>query len=319
MKILVTDGIEDEAVKSLEKSFEVALKELSPGDLLKEIENYNALIVRSKTKVTKELIAKGKNLKVIGRAGVGVDNIDVPAATARGIVVVNAPLASTVSVAELAIGHMLCLARKIPQADVSVKAGRWEKKTFKGIELCGKVLGFIGSGRIGGDVVKRAKVFGMKCISYDPYLPKDVADKLGLELVELDRVLVESDFLTIHAVLTDETKGMIGEKELGKMKKTAFIVNCARGGIINESALYQALKDGKIAGAALDVFENEPPINSPLLTLPNVVFTPHLGASTEEAQQRAGITIAEQVTKAFKGEKPEFIVNKEVWDKFKLG
>lgn len=318
MRILITDGFEAEAIKILEEDFEVSLKELSAGDLLKEIENYDALIVRSRTKVTEEVIVKGINLRVIGRAGVGVDNINVPVATSKGIVVVNAPLASTVSVAELALGHMLCLARKIPQADGSVKAGKWEKRAFKGIELWGKVLGFIGSGRIGGEVAKRAKTFGMKCISYDPYLPKDTAEKFGLELVDLDTVLKESDFITIHAVLTDETRGMIGEMELGKMKKTAFIVNCARGGIINENALYNALKDGKIAGAALDVFENEPPINSPLLTLSNVVFTPHLGASTEEAQERAGMTIAEQVTKAFKGEKPEFIVNRDVWDRFKV-
>lgn len=268
--------------------------------------------MRSRTKVTKEVIEEGRNLKVIGRAGVGVDNIDVDSATKKGIAVVYSPRGSTFSVAELTIGHMISLARHLTDADRSMKEGKWEKKKLKGTELYGKTLGFIGSGRIGGEVAKRAHSFGMKTIAYDPYLPKEIAKKMGVELTQLDVVLKNSDFVTIHALLTDETRGMIDEGAFDKMKETAFIINCARGGIIDETALYKALKEKKIAGAALDVFEHEPPTESSLLSLENIVFTPHIGASTNEAQIRTGVTAAEGVVKVLDGQVPDFIVNKEV-------
>jgi len=312
MKILVADKISDEAIKMLKEKHEVVFSELDPKGLLNEIEKYDALVIRSRTKVTKEVIKKGKNLKVIGRAGVGVDNIDVPEATKRKIPVVNAPGGATVSVAELTFAHMLSLARNLSKSDKTMKNGLWEKKKLKGTELCDKTLGLVGSGRIGAEVGKRAKAFGMKVIVYDPYLSKETAEKHGFEIADLDSLLKNSDFISIHTPLTDETKKMIDEKEFKKMKNTAFIVNCARGGIIDENALYNSLKEGKIRGAALDVYENEPPKNSPLLTLDNIVFTPHIGASTKEAQIRAGTITVEQVLKVLKNEKPDFCVNREI-------
>jgi len=280
---------------------------------LKNIEKYDALIVRGKTKVTAQVIEKGKNLKVVGRAGVGVDNVDLAAASKRKIAVVNAPTGSTVSVAELAIGHMLSLARKLPTADKSIKSGKWEKKAFMGTELSGKTLGLLGSGRIGTEVAKRAQAFGMKTIAHDPYLPPAIAQQNKIELVNKGSLFAESDFLSIHTALTPETKGMVGPQELAAMKKTAFLINCARGEVVQEKALAEALKSGKIAGAALDVFENEPPTGSPLLALDNVFMTPHIGASTREAQFRAGMTIVDQVDMVLRGNKPEFIVNKEIY------
>jgi D-3-phosphoglycerate dehydrogenase len=313
MKILVSDSIAKEGIEALKAAGEVTFAELSPEELLQQIEQYDAVVVRSRSKVTKEVIERAKALKVIGRAGIGVDNIDVKAATAKGIAVVNAPRSSTYSVAELALGHMLSLARMLPKADRSVKEGKWEKKAFKGIELYGKTLGFVGSGRIGIEVAARARVFGMRTMSYDPYLPAEAAQKACLDMCNLDQVLRESDFITIHAMLTPETKGMIGVAEFAKMKPTAYIINCARGGIIDETSLYNALKEKKIAGAALDVFEKEPPVDSPLLKLDNIVFSPHIGASTKEAQERAGVQVAEQVIKALRRTKPECICNPEVW------
>ncbi len=313
MKILITDGLEAEAVASLKKAHQVDVVELDAKQLLEQISPYHALIVRGRTKVTQEVFSKAANLKVVGRAGVGVDNIDVNEATARKVLVVNAPTASTVSVAELAIGHMVSWCRFLPQADKSIKEGKWEKKSFEGHELFGKTLGLIGSGRIGAEVAKRAQAFGMKVIAFDPYLPPDVAQRINVALADKDTVLRESDFLSIHAALTPETKGMIGTADLSKMKKTAVLVNCARGEIVQEAALADALKNGVIAGAALDVFEKEPPSGSPLLTAPHVVFTPHLGASTHEAQARAGAIIAEQVMKGLGGTKPEFLVNPKVY------
>ena len=315
-KILISDGIEKEAAEELRKGFEIIIKEVSPDELKADIGNYHALIVRSRSKVTKEVIEQGKSLRVIGRAGAGVDNIDVPAATAKGIMVVNAPTANTVSVAELTIGLMLALARRIPAADSSTRSGKWEKKAFMGTELDGKTLGLVGSGKIGTDVAKKAQAFRMKVIAFDPYLKKEAAHAAGITLVDsLDGLLAESDIISIHAAMTKETRGMIGKAQIEKMKKSAFIVNCARGGIADEKALYEALKEGRIAGAALDVFEKEPPEGSPLLSLTNVVYTPHIGASTREAQKRAGTIIADQVRKALKGEKPEFMVNPDAWKK----
>jgi D-3-phosphoglycerate dehydrogenase len=313
MRILVSDSIAKEGVELLRGAGEVTVAELSPEELLAQIGDYDALVVRSRTKATKDVIERGAKLRVIGRAGIGVDNIDVKAATAKGIVVVNAPRSSTVSVAELAIGHMISIARSLPRADRGTREGKWEKKQLKGVELFGKTLGFVGSGRIGGEVASRAKAFGMKTIAYDPYLPADVAQKIGVELCNLDHLLKSADFITIHAMLTDETRGMIGVAEFAKMKPTAFIVNCARGGIIDETALYNALKDKKIAGAALDVFAKEPLADSPLMKLDNIVFTPHIGASTKEGQERAGVQVAEQVIKALNRTKPDSMVNPEAW------
>ncbi len=313
MRILITDGLEAEAIASLKRAHQVDVAELDAKALLDQIPAYDALIVRGRTKVTKEVFAKTTHLKVVGRAGVGVDNIDLAEATARKVLVVNAPSASTVSVAELALGHMISWCRFLPQADKSIKEGKWEKKSFEGHEIYGKTLGLIGSGRIGAEVAKRAQAFGMRVIAFDPYLPPEIAAKINVALVPKETVLRESDFISIHAALTPETRGMMGAKDLALMKKTAVLVNCARGEIVQEAALAEALKAGVIAGAALDVFEKEPPAGSPLLSAPHVVFTPHLGASTHEAQARAGAIIAEQVMKALDGTRPDFLVNPKVY------
>jgi len=312
MKILITDGLDPAAVSTLRRVHEVDVKELDANGLREAIPGYQALIVRSRTKVTKDVLARAANLKVIGRAGVGVDNIDLDAATARGIVVVNAPTASTVSVAELAIGHMLSLYRQLPEADRSVKAGKWEKVRLEGRELFDKTLGLIGSGRIGAEVAKRAQAFGMRVVSFDPYLPAPVAETLGVRLVDMETLLRDADVVSIHAALTAETKGLVGASEFSKMKRDAVLVNCARGEIVQEAALADALRSGAIAGAAIDVFEKEPPEGSPLLSAPNVHFTPHLGASTHEGQVRAGAIVVEQVMKVLDGKRADFIANPRV-------
>ena len=313
MKVLVTDGLEADALATLRTANEVDVDEVDAKRLLEIVGAYDALIVRGRTKVTKAVIARATRLKIVGRAGVGVDNIDVGAATARKILVVNAPTSSTTSVAELTIGHMLSLYRHLAQSDRGVKEGRWEKKALEGRELAGKVLGLVGSGRIGAEVAKRATAFGMRVLAYDPYLRQENGDRLGIELVDKIRLLEEADVVSVHAALTPETRHLVGAKELSLMKRTAILVNCARGEIVNEAALADALKAGAISGAALDVFEKEPPEGSPILSAPNVVFTPHLGASTREAQDRAGAIIVEQVIQALSGQRPEFLVNREVY------
>ncbi len=313
MKILVADSIATSAVEVLRKNFEVVEHHFSPSELLDEISKYDAIIVRSGTKVTRKVIENADQLKVIGRAGVGVDNIDVEAATEKRIFVVNSPRASTISVAEIAIAYMLALCRNLIQATIETKIGKWPKKQLKGTELYGKTLGFIGCGRIGAEVAKRVQVFGMTCLVYDPYLPPEVSAKIGVEMTtDLDKLFRVSDIITIHAWLTDETRGMVGENELEKMKPTAFLVNCARGGIIDEDALYDALKEKKIAGAALDVFSEEPARENNLFELDNLYVSPHIAASTKEAQERAGQVTAEQVRKVLTGQKPEFCVNPEL-------
>ncbi|UCG89817.1 MAG: hypothetical protein JSU57_04990 [Candidatus Heimdallarchaeota archaeon] len=310
MKILIADPIATSAVEVLRKNFEVIEQHFSQSELLNEISNFHAIIVRSATKIPREVVKKGTQLKVIGRAGVGVDNIDVEAATEKGIFVVNSPQASTISVAEITIAYMLALSRKLIQATNKTKDGKWPKKQLMGTEMHGKTIGFIGCGRIGAEVVKRTQVFGMNCLVYDPYLPPEVPAKLGVEMTEdLDRLFRVSDFITIHAWLTDETRGMVGENELEKMKPTAFLVNCARGGIVDEDALYDALKEKKIAGAALDVFTVEPAIENKLFELENLYVSPHIAASTKEAQIRAGLVTAEQVRLVLIGQKPVFSVN----------
>ena len=313
MKVLVTDGLDPAALAALRKAHEVDVQELDAEALLAAIPAYHGIIVRSRTKVTKDVLSRATQLKVIGRSGVGVDNIDVEEATARKIVVVNAPTASTVSVAELAIGHIVSLLRHLPEADLSVRSGKWEKARFEGRELFGKTLGLLGSGRIGAEVAKRAQAFGMAVIAYDPYLSPRTAEGLGIRLVEKDQLFRDADVLSVHAALTSETRGLVGAPQLSKMKRTAILVNCARGEIVDEAALAEALRAGTIAGAAIDVFAKEPPIGSPLLTAPNAVFTPHLGASTAEAQARAGAIVAEQVIQVLAGRRPEFVVNPKVY------
>ena len=321
VKILVTDPLHEDAIKILEEVGEVEVATgLTKEQLLEKIKDADVLVVRSGTKVTRDVIERAEKLKVIGRAGVGVDNIDVEAATEKGIIVVNAPDASSISVAELTMGLMLAAARNIPQATASLKRGEWDRKRFKGIELYGKTLGVIGLGRIGQQVVKRAKAFGMNIIGYDPYIPKEVAESMGVELVDdINELCKRADFITLHVPLTPKTRHIIGREQINLMKKNAIIVNCARGGLIDEKALYEALKEKKIRAAALDVFEEEPPKDNPLLTLDNVIGTPHQGASTEEAQKAAGTIVAEQIKKVLRGELAENVVNMPNIPQEKLG
>ncbi len=310
----MTDKLADEAIKMLkDNNFEVKYEELDHDSLLNEIAEYDALIVRSRTKVTADIVEKGAsgNLKVIGRAGIGVDNIDVKKATELGIKVVNAPTGSTISVAELAVAHMLALARSIPKADSSMKRGEWIKKQLKGVELYGKTLGLIGSGRIAQHVARIAKGLGMNILVYSPHCTDEKAQKMGAKRATLEEVLKESDFVSLHIPKTEETYHLIDEEKLSLMKPTAYLINCARGGVVDEDALYRFLKEGKIAGAAIDVFEEEPPKGSKLLELENVVLSPHIGASTKEAQIRAGTICVEQVMKVLRGEEPDFWVNRQ--------
>ena len=305
MKVLVMDKVEESGLTALrrEPDIEVVMGEkMSEDELAGVIGEYDGLIVRSATKVTARVIEHAARLKVIGRAGVGVDNIDVAAATARGILVVNAPAGNTIAVAEHTIAMMLALARNIPQADAALRAGRWEKNRYVGVELRDKVLGVIGLGRIGSAVAKRAQGLEMKVLAYDPFITEEKAEMLGIDLVSLDDLLERSDFITVHIPLTSETKYMIGEKAFAKMKDGVRIVNCARGGIVDEKALYRALKSGKVAGAALDVFETEPDTKNPLFELDNFIATPHLGASTREAQLSVAVDVAQDVVAALKGE-----------------
>ena len=309
MKVLVTDGLEPAAVKTLQAHHEVLVEEVAAEGLPAALHGVHALIVRSRTKVTKLVIDAGVDLQVIARAGVGVDNIDVDAATARRIPVVNAGAASVNAVAELTLGHMLSLARHLPEAHETTRAGKWEKKRLEGTELHEKVLGLLGSGRIGAEVGRLAQAFGMRTIAFDPYLPAEVAKQRGIELVDYATLLEQSDYLSVHAALTAETRHMLGAKQLAAMKRTAYVVNCARGEIVDEAALAEALKAGTIAGAAVDVFSKEPPAGNPLIAGPNIHLTPHLGASTAEAQERVGENIADEVLRVLRGEKPQFCVN----------
>jgi D-3-phosphoglycerate dehydrogenase / 2-oxoglutarate reductase len=299
MRVLVREPIAEAGVELLRERFDVDVD--SASDLSARIADYDALIVRSGTKVTADLIDRADRLKVIGRAGVGVDNVDVAAATRRGIVVANAPQSTVVSAAEHTIALLLALARNVPQADAALREGRWERSKFGGIELAGKTLGIIGFGRIGQQVGRRARALEMRVVAYDPYVAPDRFRALGAEqATDLRPLLAESDFLTLHLTLTEETQGILGREELRAAKPGMRVVNVARGELVDEAALADALQNGHIAGAALDVFSAEP-YSGPLLELPNVVVTPHLGASTEEAQDRAGVIVAEQVCAALEG------------------
>ncbi len=298
MKILVTDELSEEGVEMLRKGGQIQVDvrpNLPHEELVKIIGDYDALIIRSGTKATADVVEAGKNLKVIGRAGVGVDNVDVKAATRRGVLVMNTPSANIISAAEHTMAMMLALARNIVPADISLKSGQWKRSKFTGIELYGKTLGIIGIGRVGGEVAKRAKSFNMKLIGYDPYIPPEVAVKLGVRLLPLEEVVSEADIITVHAALTPGTHHLVSKELIAKMKPTALVLNVARGELIDEEALYEALRDKRIAGAALDVFSKEPPTGSKLLTLDNVVVTPHLGASTKEAQEKVSVEMAEHV------------------------
>ena len=264
--------------------------------LLEVIGQYDGLAIRSATKVTEKIIAAATNLKVIGRAGIGVDNVDISAATKKGIIVMKTPFGNSITTAEHAISLMLSLARQIPEADASTRASKWEKNRFMGVEVTSKVLGIVGAGNIGSIVADRAQGLKMKVIAYDPFLTPERALDLGIEKVELDELLARADFITLHTPLTEQTRNVLSAEALAKVKNGVRIVNCARGGLIDEAALYEALKSGKVAGAALDVFLEEPAVNNPLFDLPNVICTPHLGASTTEAQENVALQVAEQIS-----------------------
>ncbi len=301
-KILITDPISEEGIEVLKKECQVDIKEgLKQDEIIAIIGGYDALMVRSQTKVTAPIIEAGKNLQVIARAGVGIDNVDVEAATRCGVIVINAPTGNTVSAAEHAFALMLASARNIPQANASLKSCQWKRNDFMGTELRGKTLGIMGLGNVGSEVAKRAAAFEMKLVGIDPLVSEEYAKKLGVTLVDLPTMMKEADFLTLHIPLTAQTKGIIGAKEIAMAKKGMRIINCARGGLIDEKALVQAIHDKKIAGAAIDVFEKEPCTESILFSEPNIIVTPHLGASTAEAQVLAAKDVAEQIADMFKG------------------
>ncbi len=296
-KVLVSDSISPKGVQILKSAgLEVDVQTgLSPEELKSKIGAYHGLVIRSATKVTAEIIAAAENLKVIGRAGSGLDNVDKAAATQKGIVVMNTPGGNTITTAEHAIALLFSVARLIPQAAGSMRQGLWEKKKFMGVELFGKTLGIVGMGNIGGQVAKKALGLEMNVIAYDPFLNEEKAKSLGVQCVGLEDLWKRSDFITLHTPLTPETKYLVNSKSIAMMKDGVRIINCARGGIVNEKDLMEALSSGKVAGAALDVFEKEPPTGNPLCTMENVVCTPHLGASTKEAQENVAIAVAEQV------------------------
>ena len=303
-KVLVCDAIDQKGIEVMKKSgLQVDYKpEIKPDELIGTVKNYDILVVRSRTKVTREVIDANIKMKIIARVGVGLDNIDVKYAESKGIQVINAEVAAMTSVTELVIGLMLSLARSIPIADAAIKNGRWLKKELVGIELKGKYLGIVGVGRMGRRVARIARGFGMNLIGHDVVpIDQQLVREVGLVVTDLNTLLSSSDFVTLHVPLTDDTKHMINEQRLGLMKKSAYLINTSRGAVIDEQALYNALKDGRIAGAALDVFEVEPPTNNALLQLPNVVCTPHIGAQTYEAQELAANVIAERIIQILKG------------------
>ena len=298
MKILICDGLHESGINLFrnEQGLQVDTPDQPSAEEIKAmLPDYAAMIVRSRTKVTADLLEQATNLKVVGRAGTGVDNIDISAASARGVLVMNTPGANAMAAAEHAIALMLALSRHVPQATQSMREGKWEKKKFMGTEIYQQTLGVIGIGKIGSIVAKRALAMEMNVIAYDPHISAEAAATLGIELVSLDDLLRRADFITLHTPETAETRHIINQDSLKKTKSGMRIINCARGGLIDEKALYDALATGHIAGAALDVFAQEPPVNNPLLDLPGVIFTPHLGASSVQAQENVGRAIASQI------------------------
>ncbi|HVE75593.1 MAG TPA: phosphoglycerate dehydrogenase [Actinomycetota bacterium] len=311
LKVLIAEELSTEGVEKLRTEFEVdVLVGLSKDELLASVADYSAIIVRSATQIDAEVIERASALKVVGRAGVGVDNIDVDAATRKGVVVVNAPQSNVLSAAEHTMALLLSLARNVPAADASTRAGKWERSKFTGVELQGKTLGILGLGRVGTLVAQRASAFGMRLVAYDPYISKSRAAQLGIEVADgIEGVLREADFLTVHLPKNPETKGSIGAAQMALMKPGVRIVNTSRGGLIDEAALVDAYEKGIIAGVAVDVFDEEPPGPHPFFEIEDFIVTPHLGASTEEAQAKAGAAIAEQVMLALRGEFAPFAVN----------
>lgn len=309
-KILIADKIAQQGIDLLAREHEVEVKTgLSEDDLCAAVADAKALIVRSQTQVTAKVLAAAPQLEIVARAGVGVDNVDVAAATEHGVVVVNAPHANTISTAEHAFGLMLAVARNTPQGHASLQGGAWERSKLQGVEVAGKTLGVVGLGRIGAEFAKRARAFEMRVVAFDPYVTADRAASLGVEMMELDDLLAEADFVTLHTALTEANRGMINAERLSKMKRSAFLINAARGALVDEQALYDAVDGGVIAGAAIDVFSEEPAVGNVLTTHPKIVVTPHLAASTNEAQDRAAIDVAEQVLEVLDGGAPRFPVN----------
>ncbi len=309
-KVLITDNVAAEGIDLLQKSLPVDIKRgLSPDELVDTIGEYDALVVRSETKVTEPVIEAGRNLKVVARAGIGVDNIDLDAATRAGIAVVNAPVGNTVAAAEHTMALMLALARNVPQAYASMKEGQWQRSAFMGIEVRNKTLGIIGLGRVGSEVARRASSFGMRLIAYDPFVAPDFASRLGVTTMPLEELLPQADFITLHTPLTAGTTKLISKPQLVMMKPGARLINVARGELIDEDDLLEALENEQLAGAALDVFTNEPPGDIPLLKHPRLMATPHLGASTQEAQREVAIEAAEQVIAVLNGQPARNTVN----------
>ena len=309
-KVLITDPIAQDGIDLLSQEVEVEVKlRPSPDELLELIRGSEAIIVRSETKVTRAVIEAGERLQVIGRAGMGVDNIDVETATERGVVVVNAPTGNTISAAEHTIALLLALPRQLPQAHASLRAGRWERQRFVGVEVRGKTLGLIGLGQVGSEVARRGRGLEMRVIAHDPYVSQERAQGLGVELVSQDDLLQQADYISLHVPLTSTNRDLLDEDQLQKVKPGVRIINTARGELIDEGALIRALDDGRVAGAAIDVFREEPPVKNPLLTHDRIIVTPHLGASTAEAQERVAVDVAEQVLAVLRGEPALYAVN----------
>jgi len=305
LKVLVADPVDEAFIERVKGHVDLEVAPgLSEDELVERVRDVDVLVVRSRTKVTRRVVEAARRLKAVMRAGVGVDNIDLEAARERGVVVVNTPGAPAESVAELTMAFALCLARRIPLLDRSMKEGRWLKGTV-GVELRGRTMGIIGLGSVGSIVARLAKAFGMRVVAYDPYVPRERAEELGVELLSLEELLSTSDFVTIHVPLTPETRGMIGRREISLMKDGAFLINTSRGEVVDEEALYEALTTGKLAGAALDVYQREPPPpDHPLIKLDNVICTPHIGGSTGEAQLRIAESMAEDLLRIARGEEP---------------
>ncbi len=314
-RVLVADDLSPEGVQILrDAGLEVDVKVgMKPEELESVVGGYDALVVRSATKVTARVLERAERLRAVGRAGVGVDNVDLPAATRRGVLVMNTPGGSSVTVAELTLGMMLALSRHVAQATASIKGGKWEKKRFQGRELAGKTLGVVGIGNIGSVVVERCLAMKMRVIAFDPFISADAAARIGVTQVSLDELWPQADFISLHVPLTEQTRNLVNAQTIAKMKPGALLVNCARGGIVDEAALAEALEAGRIAGAGLDVLAAEPPdLGGPLLGLPNVVLTPHVAGGSQEALRLMATTVAEDVLRVLRGEPPRYVANQDL-------